>query len=111
MRMTHLALKVGHVALLAVGMAVHELAITGGFYFSHSEVGRSSYYFKYDKPLQLSLPYRDLLAKLQFFHSCVFKGSRQKKSFFSGPVTKALPPPLELSAHIFWDFFLKLLFS
>jgi len=31
--------KVGHVALLAVGMAVHELAITGGFYFSHSEVG------------------------------------------------------------------------
>ena len=91
--MTHLALKVGHVALLAVGMAVHELAITGGFYFSHSEVGRSSYYFKYDKPLQLSLPYRDLLAKLQFFHSCVFKGSRQKKSFFSGPVTKAFPPP------------------
>merc|ERR1719239_1217936 len=31
--------KVGHVALLAVGMAVPELAITGGFYFSHSEVG------------------------------------------------------------------------
>eukprot|EP00092_Neocalanus_flemingeri_P024646 GFUD01026731.1.p1 GENE.GFUD01026731.1~~GFUD01026731.1.p1 ORF type:complete len:504 (+),score=120.85 GFUD01026731.1:68-1579(+) len=30
--------KVAHVALLALGLTLHELAMTGGFYFSHSEL-------------------------------------------------------------------------
>ena len=30
--------KVAHVLLLAIGLTIHELAMTGGFYFSHSEL-------------------------------------------------------------------------
>ena len=30
--------QVAHVALLALGLTLHELAMTGGFYFSHSEL-------------------------------------------------------------------------
>ena len=30
--------KVGHVVLISLGMALHQLAISGGFYFSHAEV-------------------------------------------------------------------------
>jgi len=30
--------KVGHVILISVGMAMHQLSISGGFYFSHAEV-------------------------------------------------------------------------
>ena len=32
-------------------------------------------------------------------------GKSQTKSCFSGPATKASPPPLELSGHIFFRFF------
>ncbi|XP_023338728.1 sialin isoform X2 [Eurytemora carolleeae] len=32
-------MKVGHVALLSLGLTIHELAMTGGFYFSHSDIG------------------------------------------------------------------------
>ena len=30
--------KVGHVVLISLGMALHQFAISGGFYFSHAEV-------------------------------------------------------------------------
>ena len=30
--------QVAHVVLLALGLTLHELAMTGGFYFSHSEL-------------------------------------------------------------------------
>ena len=30
--------QISHVVLISFGMAIHQLAISGGFYFSHSEV-------------------------------------------------------------------------
>ena len=35
------------------------------------------------------------------------KGIRKKNPFFSVPATKVIPPPLELSGHIFLENFFR----
>ena len=39
---------------------------------------------------------------------CIFTEKPHKSSYFSGPATQVSPPRLELSGHIYLDFFLEL---